>query len=70
MSKSIDVEDIVAVFCLKYKDDEISFEELKSVVKMLGLDIEDDCEASIKESLTSFKPLNIDTNDKKIVFIK
>ena len=70
MAKRIDVEDIVAVFFLKYRDGEISFEELKSVVKMLGLDIEDDCEASIKESLKSFKPLNIDTNDKKIIFRK
>ena len=66
----VDVEDVVAVFCLKYRDEEITFEELKAVMKMLGFDIDDDCEASIKESLKSFKPLNIDINDKKIIFIK
>lgn len=66
MAKSIDVEDIVAVFCLKYRDEEITFEELKAVMKMLGFDLEDDCKDSIKENMKSFKPLNIDKNSKKI----
>ena len=54
MAKSIDVEDIVAVFCLKYRDEEITFEELKAVIKMLGFDIDDDCEISLKEEAKSF----------------
>ena len=66
MATGIEVEDIIGVFCIKYRDGEISFEELKSVLKMLGFDLEDDCKDSIKENMKSFKPLNIDTNSKKI----
>lgn len=70
MAKRIDVEDIVAVFCLKYRDEEITFEELKAVMKMLGFDIDDDFEISLKEEAKKFIPLDIDAESKTIKFIK
>ena len=40
------------------------------MAKMIGFDFEDDCEASTRECLKSFKPLNIDINNKKINFVE